>query len=76
MTLVTIIAIAASISVAALLGVTAIKDVGTNDARQTLILLCECGQKNLDAYFASVEQSVGMVSGYVEEDLENLPTIR
>lgn len=76
MTLVTIIAIAASISVAALLGVTAIKDVGTNDARQTLILLCECGQKNLDAYFASVEQSVGMVSGYVEEDLENLPDER
>ena len=40
MTLVTIIAIAVSLSVATLLGVAAIRDVGTNDARQTLILLC------------------------------------
>ena len=73
MTLVTVIAIAVSLSIATLLGVIAIRDIGTNGAKQTLFLLCEVGQKNLDAYFSSVEQSVEMVSGYVEEDLEGLP---
>lgn len=37
-----------------------------------LLLMCETGQKNLDTYFQSVEQSVEMVSAYVGSDLNGL----
>ena len=58
--------------VAALLGVTAIKEIGNRTADRILYLLCETGEKNLDSYFESVEQSVEMVSAYVESDLDGL----
>lgn len=35
-----------------------------------LYLLCESGQKDLNSYFESVEQSVEMVSAFVQSDLE------
>ena len=41
------------------------------EAEQTLLLLCETGQKNLDYYFNSVEKTIGKVSKFAEEDLEN-----
>jgi hypothetical protein len=44
--------------VAMALGVAAIRNIGNKSAEQTLLLLCEAGQKNLDSYFKSVEQSV------------------
>ena len=37
-----------------------------------LLLLCESGEKNLDRYFESVEQSVETVLAYVESDLDGL----
>lgn len=48
----------------------ALRDLGKSSSRQILELLCETGQKNLDAYFKSVEQSVEMVSSYAKSDIE------
>ena len=58
--------------IATVFGVTAIKEIGVRNADQTLLLLCETGQKNLNHYFESVEQSVGMVQTYAEADLDGL----
>lgn len=55
-----------------LLGVAAIRNIGNGSSEQMLFLLCESGQKDLDSYFESVEQSVEMVSAYVASDLEGL----
>lgn len=68
-TLMTVGVIVVAMIVAAVLGVTAIRNLGTGSANEKLLLLCESGEKNLDSYFESVEQSVEMVSAYVESDL-------
>lgn len=59
-------------SVSTVFGVIAIKNIGTKSADKMLLLLCETGQKNLNHYFESVEQSVEMVSAYVESDLDGV----
>lgn len=71
-TLLTICEIVITITVATLLGITAIRNIGNNSSDRMLRLLCESGEKNLDYYFESVEQSVEMVSAYVESDLAGL----
>ncbi len=71
-TLLTVCAIVASITAATLLSVSAVRQIGSSDANQILSLLCETGQKNLDSYFQSVEQSVEMVSSFVESDIGGL----
>ncbi len=58
--------------VATVFGVIAIGDIGHRSAEQILRLLCQTGEKNLDHYFESVEQSVEMVSAYVASDLSGL----
>ncbi|MBR2589491.1 MAG: diguanylate cyclase [Clostridia bacterium] len=63
-----------AMSVAAGISVSSMRSVGTRNANQILTLLCETGQKNLNHYFESVEQSVEMVSTYVESDLDGLQT--
>ncbi len=70
--LLTICLLSVAMIVAAVFGVAAIKDIGNRAADRILFLLCETGQKNLDSYFESVEQSVEMVSAYVESDLDGL----
>ena len=65
-------AILAVILAATVSGVLVIRRVGNRSAEQMLLLLCESGEKNLDHYFDSVEQSVEMVSAYVESDLDGL----
>lgn len=70
--LMTTIAILTVIVIATLSGVYAIHKIGQTSADQMLLLLCESGEKNLDHYFESVEQSVEMVSAYVEADLDGL----
>ena len=57
-TLMTISAISIAMVAAAMLGVVVIKDIGNKATDRILLLLCETGEKNLDAYFRSVEQSV------------------
>ncbi|SEH23060.1 Cache domain-containing protein [Selenomonas sp. KH1T6] len=68
----TVCVIVVAMSIVAFLGVTALRNIGNRYADQMLLLMCETGQKNLDAYFQSVEQSVEMVSAYVESDLNGL----
>lgn len=57
---------------AAVLGTLVIKNIGQRSADQLLLLMCKTGEKNLDFYFESVEQSVEMVSAYVESDLDGI----
>ena len=71
-TLLTVGAIIISIAAVTLLSVGAIRKIGDGGANQLLSLLCETGQKNLDSYFQSVEQSVEMVSSFVESDITGL----
>ena len=71
-TLLTVCAIVIAMTIATVLGVIAIRDLGSQSAEEQLRLLCQTGEKNLDAYFKSVEQSVEMVSSYVEADLDGL----
>ena len=71
-TTVTVCAIFAAIAVTALLGTLTIKGIGNSSSEQLLRLLCQTGQKNLNSYFTSVEQSVEMVSSFVGEDLKSL----
>ena len=61
-----------AMTIITLLGVAAIRNIGNSSSEQMLFLLCESGQKDLDSYFESVEQSVEMVSAYVASDLEGL----
>ena len=68
----TVCVIVIAMGIASILGVTAIRNIGNRNADQILRLLCEKGQKDLDCYFQSVEQSVETVSAYVESDLDGL----
>ena len=70
-TLITGAAIIVAVTVATVFGITSIKKLGQSSSEKILLLLCETGEKNLDSYFESIEQSVGMVSSYAEEDLES-----
>ena len=75
-TLMTVSAIVITMAVATVFGVIAINNIGSRSANRMLYLLCETGEKNLDHYFESVEQSVEMVSAYVESDLDGLDAAR
>ena len=65
----TVCVIVIAMVIATVFGVMAIRDIGNHDAEQTLLLLCETGQKDLNYYFQNVEQSVETVASYVESDL-------
>lgn len=69
-TLLTICAILFSVSVATIIGALLIKNLGSSDSNQMLLLLCNTGEKNLDYYFESVEQSVRTVANLVQESLD------
>ena len=71
-TAMTVCVIVIAMAVATVFGEVAIRKIGSRSAEQILLLLCETGEKNLDHYFESVEQSVEMVSAYVESDLDGL----
>ncbi|MBQ9522146.1 MAG: diguanylate cyclase [Oscillospiraceae bacterium] len=71
-TLLTVCAIVAAMSISTIFGVFAIKNFGDSSSKQMLLLLCETGEKNLDSYFGSVQQSVEMVAAFVEADLTGL----
>ena len=71
-TIVTACAIFVTVVATAILGTLAIKGIAVSRSEQLLRLLCQTGQKNLNSYFTSVEQSVEMVSSFVVEDLKSL----
>ncbi len=71
-TAITLCAMVVTMLIAGCFGVAAIRDIGKRSAEQTMRLLCETGQKNLDRYFTSAEQAVEMVAAYVESGLDGL----
>ena len=68
----TVCVIVIAMAIATFYGVTAIRDIGNHDTEQTLLLLCETGQKDLNYYFQNVEQSVKTVAAYVQSDLDGV----
>lgn len=68
-TLLTVCAMAVAVIIATVLGVLSVRDIGMKSSERMLSLMCETGEKNLDFYFNSVEQSVRMVSDFAQEDL-------
>ena len=42
------------------------------EGEQTLLLLCETGERNLDYYFNSVEKSIGRVATFASDDLSGM----
>lgn len=73
-TLLTVCAIIIAMTIPTVFGILAITSISKSNSDQMLLLLCETGEKNLDFYFESVEQSVEMVSTFVQGDLEGLET--
>lgn len=69
-TFLTITAVVVSVAIAAFFGIRSIIELGNSDSEKMLLMQCETGEKNLDHYFESVEQSVAMVSSFAEADLE------
>lgn len=70
MTLLTVCAIIVTVIAAAFIGVLAVRDIGTENSQQLLISLCETGEKNLDSYLESIEQSVDIVASFADSDLQ------
>ena len=71
--LLTVCAILIAMTVATVFSAVSVRDLGKRSSDQILRLLCETGQKNLDSYFESVEQSVETVSSYAQADLAHTP---
>ena len=71
-TAMTMFIVVLTMAAATIFDVTAIRDIGTRSAERRLELLCETGQKNLNHYFDSVEQSVEMLSAYIQSDLKGI----
>ena len=70
-TMIIVIAIVLSTGFATTLGIIDVAELGEESSEQSLRLLCENGEKNLDSYFDSVGHSVDMVASYAEADLES-----
>ena len=68
-TLLTIAGILVAIIVATIISAISVRNIGIDSAKQNLQLLCEAGEKSLDYYYESVEQSVETVSTYIKSDL-------
>ena len=70
-TFIIVIAIILSTGISTAVGIKDVVEIGQASSEQSLQLLCENGEKNLDSYFNSVGQSVEMVASYAEADLES-----
>lgn len=62
-------------TITTVLGTIAIRSIGKNDSEQMLLLLCQTGQKNLNDYFGSVEQSVEMLASFVKQDMDGIENL-
>ena len=70
-TALTVCAIVITMTISTVFSAVAIRNLGSKSSDQLLLLMCETGEKNIDSYFESIEQSVETVSGYAEDDLAN-----
>ena len=75
-TLLTVCLIVIAVGIVATLGVVFIRRNERLETDQLLLLLCETGERNLNYYFNSVQQSVGKVASFVEEDIDGLESDR
>lgn len=71
-TLVTVCLIVIAVTVVTSLSILFIRNDKRSESDQLLLLLCETGERNLDHYFNSVQNSVEKVSAFVERELEDL----
>ena len=71
-TILTACAIIVAMLVAILFARVTIGELLGKTANNTLYLLCENGEKNIDIHFKSILQSVETVSNYAEDDLETI----
>ena len=71
-TTLTVTAIIIALSIATLIGVISIRNLGRSDADQMLHLTAATGALNLESYFDSVEHSVETVSTLVQDSLEEI----
>ena len=69
---VTVCILVLALGIAAVFSMTVLKTVENRKADQILLLMGETGQKNLNSYFQSIEQSADMISSYVASDLNGL----
>ncbi|MBO4432107.1 MAG: diguanylate cyclase [Clostridia bacterium] len=69
--LLTVITIVITMAAATVLSVYTIRNLGNDSSEQILSLLCQNGEKNLNAYFDSVSQSAKTVSSYANDDLKH-----
>ena len=66
------IAVSACILITSIIGSISIANQGHESSERALSLLCEIGQDNINNYFKSVEQSVDIVSGLIDENLDSI----
>ncbi|SHK50851.1 diguanylate cyclase (GGDEF) domain-containing protein [Selenomonas ruminantium] len=72
-TLLTVVSIIIAMSIATLIGVFSIKELGRSDADQMLHLKCTTGAMNLESYFDSAEHSTETVATLIQDNFENMP---
>ena len=70
--LLTVMVIIVTMSTVAILGVVTTRNIGNDSSDQILTLMCQSGERTLNAYFDSIEQSVKAVSAYADDDLGDL----
>ncbi len=61
-----------TMAVATVFGVAAMRQMGRENGSNTLLLLCETGQKSLDTKMESVERSVHTAATFAESDIDGL----
>ena len=71
-TLMTLSAVLFALSIATVIGVISIRNIGMNDADQMMHLTAATGAMNLDYDFESVEHSVETVSALVHESFNEI----
>lgn len=69
-TTLTVSAIIVVLTITTIISTLEIRKLGNETSDQLLFLMCEEGEKNLDHYFYSIEQSVETISSYAEDDLK------
>ena len=67
------IAVSVSILITSIIGSISIAKQAHENSENALSLLCQNGKNNLNNYFKSVEQSVNIVSGLIDDNLDTIP---
>lgn len=70
--LLAVFAVVIAVTIVTILSVVFIRDSENVESNQLLLMLCETGERNLDYYFDSVQNSVAKVSAHVEANLNGL----